>query len=1255
MDNNDFGLTPIGQTVWEDRYGLRDAEGNLLEKSIIETFQRVAKAIASKEKDSKKWEKKFLDILKKKQFCPGGRILSNAGTHFSQLLNCYVLPFEDDSLEEIMKTASNMAVVQKFGGGCIGGESVVLTNKGPISLKRIVEEKDENVKVLSYNAETSKMEFCNILDRHVTSLPGERVFEVQFDNMRGGVGSKLRASDWHPFFVFDGEKVVEVRADALKPGMAVIGSTDLESSYDEWGWLLGYAAGDAAISPQNDGKNTRIRIVDQNKRNVERASEIMGVECRLSPDNRYQVDVWSCEAYGDVAEKIKQEFGGHQTCFTKHIPVSIWGDSPARRFSFVVGYLDADGHFNKEKKRFEVFTVSKDLAYELMALLGSIGIRSSIRFRPSRKNNESDGWEVRVSASKFVTDCVTKVSSKYSDKEVGAVQGPIGLSSIWKDRLSSSGFNVKTAEAWRGKTEINDANISLAQWLQYGKASRENASTILRACNEDGLASAVLSCQIVRSSKATEEAETLYDLTVDKNQTYVASDPNSGAFVVVHNTGFSYSNLRPEGSRIKGVNGRSCGVLGFIDMMSVISGIIEQGGSRRGANLGLLDVQHPDVWDFISYKNDHNWDKLLSFMEVRDEERWSYFKYQNPYKLQMYNISIGVTDEFMDALKADSTWSFMWKGVEWELYKVRFRRFGQGNTYEDKEFDVMADSDSTAIWKVRRKIPYPTANDIFEVVSKRKVKASEVWGRLCHNAWDDGCPGIINLSTMRKYHNAESTNPILATNPCGEQPLPAYSVCDLGSLILSTFVKIENDIPEVDWSSLKSAVQVSVRFLDNVHDNCDHPLNETKKQALKERRVGLGTMGAHDLLIKMGLDYDSEEGRDFIKNILLFIRDEAYRTSIALAKEKGSFPDFNKNKFKSAYIDSLPEDIKEDIWKSGIRNTTLLSQAPTGTIGTMYSVSTGCEPWFAMSFTRNTRLGSYEDGCPSYIQWKSENPKAEKPSYFKTAQEISPADHLKMLITFSEVIDSATSKTVNLPNSATVDDVSGIFMQAMESGVKGITIFRDGSKEGVFINRDKKKQKEPKPKEEIIEEVKKDFDCEEISDDKRVSPLPRGDRTVGATTRIHLQDHNLYVTVNKNLEGNLVEVFATVGEDKNENGFHTSGVEDSWAEALGKIISLAFRAGVKPLSIIRNLKNIPSDKPVFSTIGDCEHSEPIPSPPHAIARVLEEEMRYVYYKAVKEDLNNKQIRCKSCGSSNVKKVSPICYDCHDCGKSGCAS
>jgi ribonucleoside-diphosphate reductase alpha chain len=503
-------------------------------------------------------------------------------------------------------------------------------------------------------------------------------------------------------------------------------------------------------------------------------------------------------------------------------------------------------------------------------------------------------------------------------------------------------------------------------------------------------------------------------------------------------------------------------------------------------------------------------------------------------------------------------------------------------------------------------------------------------------------------------HNIEYVRPFSSVNPCGEQILSVNNVCNLSSIVLPSFVN--NGV--FDFDKFKNIIRVAVRFADDVIDNCTFPIPKIKERAFEERRVGIGTIGVHDMLMEVGLGYDTNEGRAYVDNILRVFRDEAYKTSIDLAKEKGAFPLFDKEKYmESGFIKTLPSDISKQIALYGIRNSTVLTQPPTGTTGTMYNLSTGCEPWPFLLLQRNTRLGSYEDGCPTYIKWRKDNPTAKISSYFKTAQEIIPEDHVKMMALFSRYVDSAVSKTINLPGSATPEDISKAFLMAMDMGIKGLTVFRDGSKEGIFVNKDVKDkiaiEEVQKTVHKLMEE-KQDLKMDDVVEDTRMAPKKRGNRAVGATYRVHMQGHNLYITANRNAGGELVELFATVGESKNPDAYHTSGVEDSWAEGLGKMISLALRAGVSPSSIIRNLKNIPSDKPVFINIDDEGPSELVPSPPHAIARVMEEELKYTNanQKKVEPEFTRKG-NCASCGSDNIKFKSPICYECLDCAFSFC--
>jgi ribonucleoside-diphosphate reductase alpha chain len=1275
MDPKDFKfeLTPFGQIVWEDRYALKDENGNKIEDNILENFKRVAKAIASKEKDSKKWEKKFYEIMASKYFSPAGRILAHAGTHYSQLLNCFVLPFKDDSLESIMDTAKHVAVVQKFGGGvglsystlrpsgshikgvnghscgvpgfinmlsvvsevieqggCLTYDTLINTLDGTLYLGEIIGKSDDqgwydhNIVVKTKDGDQKSNRFyingysdvlkidtdCGII---LKGTPSHKIYVMAESGPIWKEFKDIRRGDW--LIATLGQHTGSIQSlytNVPKRHHNCIIPERLPETLDaSFAFFLGYYLGNGFSTSSEHDHRFGVSIPDKSHLNARIESifkDFFGNNIGVTAMKKEN----DCSSTYYVSNRMVKEYLNingllKNNSLEASIPLKIRKSPVDIIASFIGGLFEADGALRHGYPMLS--TASSKLAHEVQTLFFGIGIPTKI--------------ELATRTGAFSTNPIYNVS----------VVSPKGLEA-WSRLIphdSKSRFSECTVQ---DNDDINQRWYILpyaSYWL--GKAL-EHLPRYKMGSGVGPLRKEIL--RIVNGKRRlTLSSFNRLKGRISKYYPETIDYPEVGNQFFLQVTGTVWeedftADLEVENSHSYLANG------------------IVSHNSRRGANMGLLEVSHPDVWEFISYKTEHNWDHLREFIDVRDEEKWSQFKFENNYKLQMYNVSIGVTDEFFEALKKDDVWPLVWKGKDWDLYTVQFRKMRQG-TYTDTNYEVTADSDKTALWKVKKKIPFPTAQDSFEVISKRKIKASEIWEKICYNAWADGCPGLINLSTARKYHNLEYAHPLTSTNPCGEQPISDYSSCNLSSILLSSFVKPDKTI---DYDALKTTVQTAVRFADDVIDNCEFPIPEIKRMANLERRVGVGVLGAHDMLIELGQGYDTDEGRSTIERVLTFMRDTAYMTSIELAKEKGPFPAFDKEKiFNSHFIKTLPKDIRDLIEKYGLRNSTLLSIAPTGTIGALFNSSTGCEPWFSLAFQRNTRLGSYEDGCPAYIKWKSAHPGEPKPSYFKTAQEISPEDHIKMMVLFSKYVDSAVSKTVNLPNSATVEDIKRAFLFAMENGAKGITVFRDGSKEGVFINKDAKKVTVAESK-QIIQDLQH---VKEEENDTRVAPKKRGDRVVGATTRIHMQKHNLYVTVNRNKEGEIIEVFATVGESKEPDAHHTSGVEDSWAESLGKMISLALRAGVKPDSIVRNLKNIPSDKPVFHTIGDCESSEPIPSPPHAIARVIEEELKYscpVQHKM--DEKVKKGGPCQECGSTNtIQKAT--CSVCNDCGYSGCGS
>jgi ribonucleotide reductase alpha subunit len=480
-------------------------------------------------------------------------------------------------------------------------------------------------------------------------------------------------------------------------------------------------------------------------------------------------------------------------------------------------------------------------------------------------------------------------------------------------------------------------------------------------------------------------------------------------------TGVNFSILRPEGSILKRTLGHSSGAIGFIGDLSYQSSNVQQGGQRSGANLALIEDWHPDLYEFIIHKKEHNWEAIRDFARVNNEIDFQEFQWNNHYHWQMMNVSVALSNRFMDEVVSNSKkpWILKWKDEEWHLWK-----FSNNN----KEYIVTAPDFELAKYKVSTRLPFFNNKKLKFIEGPFDWTTSEWFNLLSEAAYSDGCPGIVFIDIARLFHNGEYARPMSILNPCAEQVLPVGSSCNLTSLVLPSFWK-DNSF---DFNEFKIAIQEGVRGLDNLIDFNYTGEKEIDEGTREERRIGLGTTGIGELLLLAKLKYSSQEGRDFVGKILEFMRDEAYRASIELAKERGVFPAFSYNGYSnSKFFETLPKDIQEDIRQYGIHNVTILTQAPTGSTGTMVGYSQGCEPYFAMAYLRNSKVGSFNDGSPEFNRWLQEKEidyskyhycleelkkSVKVPKYFEEAQDIDWLDHLKMQAIFAKYIDSSVSK-----------------------------------------------------------------------------------------------------------------------------------------------------------------------------------------------------------------------------------------------------
>ena len=633
-------------------------------------------------------------------------------------------------------------------------------------------------------------------------------------------------------------------------------------------------------------------------------------------------------------------------------------------------------------------------------------------------------------------------------------------------------------------------------------------------------------------------------------------------------TGFSFSRLRSQSSVVKSTGGVASGPVSFMKVFDAATQAVKQGGTRRGANMGILRVDHPDILEFIKCKSEEG-------------------------EISNFNISVAMTKDFMESVVKNQEYSLIDPATKEE---------------------------------------------------RGRLNAKEVFDLIANHAHRNGEPGIVFIDEINKYNPTPNLGDMESTNPCGEQPLLPYESCNLGSINLARMFKEQKGHVEIDWEKLDKTTRIASRFLDNVIDANKFPLPEIAENTRKTRKIGLGIMGWATLLGHLGIAYDSEEAIALARKVMKFIYEVAKEESVNLAKERGTFPAWEGSAWEKRGIK--------------IRNATLTTIAPTGTISIIAGpTSSGIEPNFSLSFFRNVldgerllevepafevvarKRGFYSEelmkkiASGESIQKMKEVPDDVK-RVFKTAMDISPIWHIKMQAAFQEFTDNAVSKTINLPNSATEEDVKESYLLSYKLGCKGITVYRDGSRDVQVLTVGKKKES---PKQEEAEGV--------------VSyPKPRPEVIVGTTTKVSTGCGNLYITVNQDEDGNFFEMFTQMGK--------AGGCAASQLEAVGRLVSLALRGGIETKVIVEQLRGIRCPCPSWAG------GKKIFSCADAIARVLEkragDQKDTVSVKDKKDELQSqpqpqKKDQPKPTGTATAPQTkvkmtrSNIVGVCPDCG------
>ena len=644
-------------------------------------------------------------------------------------------------------------------------------------------------------------------------------------------------------------------------------------------------------------------------------------------------------------------------------------------------------------------------------------------------------------------------------------------------------------------------------------------------------------------------------------------------------TGFSFSRLREANARVRSTNGVSSGPLSFLKVFNAATDAVKQGGTRRGANMAILNVDHPQILDFITCK-------------------------ENPAALNNFNISVGVTEEFMQAVA------------------------------NDDEYNLIS--------------PHTGA------ISK-KLKARDVFALIVKMAHKNGEPGIVFLDRLNNANPTPALGKIESTNPCGEQPLLPYEACNLGSINLALLIK-DGD---VNWDKLKEVVQDSVDFLDAVIDVSKFPLPQIENISKANRKIGLGVMGWADLLFQLKIPYASEEAVTLAAKLMEFIDFYAKKHSSELAVKKSAFPNFPESIYANGSLkrETLNQDwesLKEKIKKEGIRNATLTTIAPTGTISMIADTSSGIEPQFSLAYVKNVMDGEKLIYVNKYLQKALEekgiyNKKLleeiltrgslaciedipeELQKVFQTAHDISPEWHIRMQAAFQKYTDNAVSKTINFPNSATVEDIQSAYELAYHLGCKGVTVYRDGSRESQVLYLGTQ-----------ITTTEKT--------DQKVAPRTRPEITKGITQRLETGCGHMYVTINTDAQG-ACEVFIQMGK--------VGGCASAQLEAIARLVSLALRSQIKIESITRQLKGIRCQSPMWNK------GKMITSCGDAVGQALEQfvtlytkgQIQSGEFSAENENpdshkqFGNGFALCPDCG--NTIEHTEGCLKCPACGWSKC--
>ena len=1154
------------------------------------SFDGVIERLKARRPESEKREDELYEAMARLELLFNSPTLMNAGRELQQLSACFVLPV-NDSLEGIFDSLKHTALIHQSGGGCVAGEALVHTTfcgleeiatlYDRVRRSGVTEVSGERYRVMdvrSLGIRTLSLDPAGggFAPRPVSHLWRWDVPAQDQVTVFCADGTRVTTSNWHPFMVFAGREVEERRADHLKPGDILlqpnvsvrdnwpfaeyreVGGLRLD---EELGWLAGFFLGDGSLgwfSNRSTGyRALRIRLFDGRRETLDFAVSILaklGVGVSVQRDRRglFCVSTTSREFVEPFARLVEARPGAKDDLT---LPAELTKSPLSVISAFLAGLIDSDGYVSLSRRRVVVSTVCPDLARRLQALASLLGFGPALRVKLPRGRAKKTLYDVKLSVATKTHELATMVLPWIHDplkrQRLEALREPAKHNTHRRlplrfddieDLLIAAGVETRTSGIHRSPVSVGGERMWLhrAKWMKgLGEWKLLRLVGALRGVlpaeyrpRLDLLERLAQGWTTVSGVTPAAEPTTFYDFTVEGHNNYLAGEAN---LAVIHNTGFSFSRLRPKDDIVKSTGGVASGPVSFMQVFDSATNAIKQGGTRRGANMGILRCDHPDILEFINCKTKS--DAITNF-----------------------NISVALTDAFMAAVGEDREYELTNPRSGRPSGKLRARavfdliaklawangepgvifidRVNASNptpqigTIESTNPCITGDalvSTSAGLVRLDRLVETATTAQV-GVVTDDRVTALTRWGNgttgaasgvaACEDgvtiyplagAFASGIRPVVRVTTeggytlevtpdhkimttqgwvpagnlKPRYHSvllqsgSSFTDKVASVTPagerpvfdlqepvthsfiangfvvsnCGEQPLLPYESCNLASLNLVRMVTHGR----LDYDRLGSAVDLAVHYLDNIIDANLYPMPEIEDMTKANRKIGLGVMGWADILILLGVPYDSEEAVALASEVMGFIDRRSKEASAALAKARGPFPNF-----AGSALDG-PD-------RPPVRNATTTTIAPTGSISIVAGASSGVEPLFSLAFTRKGILGGKElvETNPCFEEtarregFYSEELMAriaeagtvagmeDVPDrirrLFVTALDIAPDWHLKMQAAFQAHTDNAVSKTVNLPYEATVDDIRDIYEMAYALGCKGVTVYRNGSR-----------------------------------------------------------------------------------------------------------------------------------------------------------------------------------------------------------------